>query len=145
MTMTGLIPAARMQRLGTETAFEVLARAEALQPHLNAFVTLTAERALAEARAAESELSAGLSRGPLHGIPYVAKDLYDVAGHPTQAGCPQLADNIASNDAAVVDRLARAGMVLIGKTHTVQFAFGGVGLSPSFSMRMSSSARTGLL
>jgi aspartyl-tRNA(Asn)/glutamyl-tRNA(Gln) amidotransferase subunit A len=110
----------------------VLARAQALQPYLHAFVTLTAERAMAEARAAEIELDAGLSRGPLHGIPYVAKDLFDVAGHPTQAGCPLLADNTAGTDAAVVARLARAGMVLIGKTHTVQFAFGGVGINQDF-------------
>lgn len=110
----------------------VLARAQSLQPHLNAFVTLTAERARVEAQAAEIELNAGLSRGPLHGIPYVAKDLFDVAGYATQAGCTLLADNVAETDAAVVQRLAAAGMILIGKTHTVQFAFGGVGINQEF-------------
>ena len=110
----------------------VLARAETLQPHLNAFVTLTAERARAEAQAAEIELNAGLSCGPLHGIPYVAKDLFDVAGHATQAGCPLLANATAEVDSAVVRRLAAAGMILIGKTHTVQFAFGGVGINQDF-------------
>ena len=95
----------------------------------HAFATVTRERALAEAAAAERELAAGLTRGPLHGIPYAAKDLFDVAGEATGAGTHLLADNIAAHDCSAVRRLHDAGMVLVGKTHTVQFAYGGVGIN----------------
>ena len=107
----------------------LLARVDALDQRLHAFVVVTRERALAEARAAEEAIAAGSSRGPLHGIPYAVKDLFDVAGHPTMAGCSLLADRIATRDCAAVRRLAASGMVLLGKTHTVQFAFGGVGIN----------------
>ena len=103
----------------------MLARIEALDPRLHAFIAVTRRRALAEARAAESALDGGHDLGPLHGIPYAAKDLYDVAGQATTAGTRWLEDNIAPADCAVVRRLSAAGMVLLGKTHTVQFAFGG--------------------
>jgi aspartyl-tRNA(Asn)/glutamyl-tRNA(Gln) amidotransferase subunit A len=95
----------------------------------HAFVTVMRERALAEAEAAERELTAGAARGPLHGIPYAAKDLFDVEGEATGAGTRLLADNVGARDATVVRRLREAGMVLVGKTHTVQFAFGGVGIN----------------
>lgn len=107
----------------------LLARIEALDGALGAFQLVTAERALAAARAAETTLAAGQDLGPLHGIPYAAKDLFDVAGLPTTAGTDLLADNVAAADAAVVGRLARAGMVLLGKTKTVQFAYGGAGIN----------------
>jgi aspartyl-tRNA(Asn)/glutamyl-tRNA(Gln) amidotransferase subunit A len=112
-----------------ELTEHLLARIDALDPELHAFVDVTRERALAEARAAESAIAAGSSRGPLHGIPYAVKDLFDVAGLATMAGCRLLADRIASRDCAAVRRLSAAGMVLLGKTHTVQFAFGGVGIN----------------
>jgi len=110
----------------TEALFR---RIDALDPKLHAFIALTRERALAQARAAESALQTGHDLGPLHGIPYAAKDLYDVAGLPTTAGTHLLADNVARADCAAVRRLSAAGMVLLGKTHTVQFAFGGVGIN----------------
>jgi len=112
-----------------ELATRTLDRIEERDGDLHAFVGLTRERALAEAERAGSELSAGQSRGPLHGIPYAAKDLYDVAGEPTGAGTRLLADNVAAADCSVVGRLREAGMVLVGKTHTVQFAFGGAGIN----------------
>jgi aspartyl-tRNA(Asn)/glutamyl-tRNA(Gln) amidotransferase subunit A len=108
---------------------QLLARTEALDPHLHAFIRVSRERALAEARAAEHALNGGQDLGPLHGIPYAAKDLYDVKGLPTTAGTRLLAGNVAREDCAVVHRLAAAGMVLTGKTYTVQFAFGGVGIN----------------
>jgi aspartyl-tRNA(Asn)/glutamyl-tRNA(Gln) amidotransferase subunit A len=108
---------------------ELLARIDALDPRLHAFIALTRERALGQAHAAESALRAGHDLGPLHGIPYAAKDLYDVAGLPTTAGTRVLKDNVAAADCAAVRRLSAAGMVLLGKTHTVQFAFGGVGIN----------------
>jgi aspartyl-tRNA(Asn)/glutamyl-tRNA(Gln) amidotransferase subunit A len=112
-----------------EVTEQVLARIDRLDPELGAFVTVTRERALAEARAAEAAIAAGSSRGPLHGVPYAVKDLFDVAGLPTMAGCRLLIDNVAERDGAPVRRMAAAGMVLVGKTHTVQFAFGGVGIN----------------
>ena len=102
-----------------------LDRVRALDRRLHAFIAVTADRALAEARAAESALRGGQDLGPLHGIPYAAKDLFDVRGVATTAGTRLRAGSIAAEDAAVVRRLAGAGMVLLGKTHTVQFAFGG--------------------
>jgi len=107
----------------------VLARIAALDGRLHAFIALTRERALAEARAAEQALRGGQDLGPLHGIPYAAKDLFDIRGVATTAGTRLLAGNVAREDAAVVRRLAGAGMVVVGKTYTVQFAFGGVGIN----------------
>ena len=124
---------ARQVRQGQLSPVEItehlLDRVEKLDPRLHAIKGLTRDRALAEARAAELELRAGHDRGPLHGIPYVAKDLYDVKGEPTAAGCRLLEHRVAQRDCAVVRRLARAGMVLLGKSHTVQLAFGAVGIN----------------
>ncbi len=106
-----------------------LARMAALEPTLNAFRLPTPERALATAQAAEIALKAGQDLGPLHGIPYVAKDLFDVRGLPTTAGSNLLLENLAPEDATVTARLAQAGMILLGKTNTVQFAYGGVGIN----------------
>ena len=108
---------------------QLLERIEALDGRLHAFIAPTRGRALAQAHAAEAGLRAGQDLGPLHGIPFAVKDLYDVAGLPTTAGTRLLADNVAREDCTAVRRLAAAGMVLLGKTHTVQFAFGGVGIN----------------
>ena len=106
-----------------------LGRIEALDSTLNAFRLVCAERAMASARAADVQLRAGIDLGPLHGIPFAVKDLYDVAGLPTSAGCRLLEDRVAQADATAFRRLARAGMVLLGKTNTVQFAYGGTGIN----------------
>jgi len=106
-----------------------LDRVTALNPRLHAFISVTRERALAEAQAADILLRRGHDLGPLHGVPYAVKDLYNVAGLPTTAGTRLLAGNVVTRDAGVVRRLAAAGMVLVGKTYTVQFAFGGVGIN----------------
>ena len=113
----------------TALAEQYLQRIDQLNGKLGAFKHVTAERAMAQARAAEAEMSAGIDRGPLHGIPYAAKDLYDVAGAPTTAGCPLLESNIAKRDCAVIRKLNDAGAVLLGKTITVQFAYGGAGIN----------------
>jgi aspartyl-tRNA(Asn)/glutamyl-tRNA(Gln) amidotransferase subunit A len=110
----------------TEGVLEAIA---ALDKRLHAFIAVTRDRALAEARAAESLLRGGADLGPLHGIPYAAKDLYDVKGFATTAGTHLLEANIAAQDSAAVRRLAASGMVLVGKTHTVQFAFSGIGIN----------------
>ena len=106
-----------------------LDRIDALEPRLGAFMVTCRDRALAQARAADEQIGAGIDLGPLHGVPYVAKDLYDVAGLPTTAGTRLLANNVPAADCNVVDRLTRAGMVLLGKTITVQFAYGGAGIN----------------
>src|SRR5438046_4797026 len=109
-----------------------LDRIRALDKRLHAFIAVSADRALAEARAAETLLKHGHDLGPLQGVPYAVKDLYDVKGIATTAGTRLLHDNVAAVDCSAVRRLASAGMVLVGKTHTVQFAFGGVGIKHDY-------------
>ena len=94
-----------------------------------AFVEVLESRALEEARRADSDFNAGIDHGPLHGIPYAIKDLYDVTGVPTRAGTELLDENVPKADAFIVSRLRALGAVLVGKTHTVQFAYGGVGVN----------------
>ncbi len=93
---------------------------------LNALVTLTEERALRQARRAEEELAAGRDRGPLHGIPWGAKDLLAAAGAPTTWGAAPYREQVLDFDGAVVERLDRAGAVLVGKLAMVELA-GGMG------------------
>lgn len=112
----------------------LLERIDRLNGPLNAFIVVTRERALAEARAAEGELRAGHDRGPLHGVPYAAKDIFDVKGQPTTAGFQVFVDRIAAEDCTAVRRLAQAGMVLLGKTHCVQFALGAIGSNADYGM-----------
>jgi len=102
-----------------------LARAAALNPRLDAFIEITADRARAAARRAEREISGGRRRGPLHGIPYGLKDIYDAAGLRTTAHSRLLLDNIAATDAETTARLEAAGMILVGKLATHEFATGG--------------------
>jgi len=106
-----------------------LAKMTALDNKLNAFRMTCAESAMAQADAADAALKSGKNLGVLHGIPYAAKDLFDVKGLPTTAGTSLLANNIAAQDACSIVALTRLGMILAGKTNTVQFAFGGVGIN----------------
>ena len=101
-----------------------LARIERLNPVLNAFITVTADRALADAKAAEEEIARGRRRGPLHGIPIALKDLFDTAGVRTTAASAVFADRVPSQDAEVVRRLKQAGAVVVGKTNMHEFAYG---------------------
>jgi aspartyl-tRNA(Asn)/glutamyl-tRNA(Gln) amidotransferase subunit A len=102
-----------------------LDRIERLNPRLNAFITVTAETAVAEARAAESEVLAGRWRGPLHGVPIALKDLVDTAGVRTTAGSALFADRVPTEDAFVVTRLKAAGAVFLGKLNMHELAYGG--------------------
>ena len=108
----------------------ILARIEGVNPQIDAFITLMAEQALEEARAAESEIAGGRWRGPMHGIPYGLKDIYDAAGVPTTGHSRTAMDNIAGSDATATARLRAAGGVLMGKLSTHEFAHGG----PSFDL-----------
>jgi aspartyl-tRNA(Asn)/glutamyl-tRNA(Gln) amidotransferase subunit A len=97
-----------------------LARVEAAAPRLACFVTVTADRARAEARAAEAEIAAGRWRGPLHGVPYGLKDVVDTRGVRTTFGARPYADRVPERDATVAARLVEAGAVLVGKLSTVE-------------------------
>jgi aspartyl-tRNA(Asn)/glutamyl-tRNA(Gln) amidotransferase subunit A len=110
-------------------AEELLGRIAALDGRLHSFIRVMPERALAQAQAGENALKSGADLGILHGIPYAAKDLFDVKGVPTTAGTHLLAGNVAGQDCTVVRKLGAAGMVLLGKTHTVQFAYGAAGIN----------------
>lgn len=108
-----------------ELTSECLARIEKLNPRLNAFITVTSESALAQARQAEAEIRRGDWRGPLHGIPLALKDLIDTAGVRTTAASALFKDRIPKEDAEVVRRLKAAGAVLLGKQNLHEFAYGG--------------------
>jgi aspartyl-tRNA(Asn)/glutamyl-tRNA(Gln) amidotransferase subunit A len=101
-----------------------LQRISALNPPLNAFITLLEDRASADAKTAEQEMMSGQRRGPLHGIPIALKDLCATKGVRTTAGSKILRDYIPADDATVTRRLAEAGTVLLGKTHLNEFAYG---------------------
>jgi aspartyl-tRNA(Asn)/glutamyl-tRNA(Gln) amidotransferase subunit A len=124
----GLVEAARLVREGTASSAELveaaLARIEALDGRLGAFVTLLAREARSEAAARDAKRRRGEALGPLHGVPVAVKDLVDVAGAVTGAGSPKLAGNLATRDAEVVARLRAAGAVVVGKTRTHEFAYG---------------------
>jgi aspartyl-tRNA(Asn)/glutamyl-tRNA(Gln) amidotransferase subunit A len=100
-----------------------LGRIERVDKTLNSFITLTPEQALADARAAEAAIRRG-DAGPLAGIPIAYKDLYATRGIRTTAGSAVLADWIPDHDATCVSRLRQAGMVMLGKLITHEFAFG---------------------
>ena len=108
----------------------VLERIERLNPALNAFCTVTADAALASARAAEQALMAGAPLGPLHGLPFSIKDLALTQGVPTRFGSHIFADRIGEADAPYVRRLRAAGGVMLGKTTTPEFGWKALGDSP---------------
>ncbi|MGA9800459.1 MAG: amidase [Terriglobales bacterium] len=108
-----------------ELTADCLARIEKLNPKLDAFITVTAESALAAARQAEAEIQRGDWRGPLHGVPLALKDLIDTAGVPTTAASLLFKNRIPAEDAEVVRGLKAAGAVLLGKQNLHEFAYGG--------------------
>lgn len=97
------------------------------------FTRVLREQALAEARASDTLRAAGLARSPLEGLPLSVKDLFDIAGHPTLAGSRLLASAApAKQTAEVVQRLRRAGAVIVGTTNMTEFAYSGLGLNPHY-------------
>jgi Asp-tRNA(Asn)/Glu-tRNA(Gln) amidotransferase A subunit family amidase len=127
LPVTELSARIRARRLSpVELAESYLERSRQVGPRLNAFVTLTPELALKQARAAEKEIAAGKYRGPLHGIPYAAKDLLAVKGYPTTWGARPYQNQRFDYDATVVRKLEAAGAVLIGKAAMIELA-GGMG------------------
>ncbi|MFI0237967.1 amidase [Streptomyces sp. NPDC016845] len=125
LTLAAAADAILTRRLSpVELTESVLDRVAQVEPELQAFVTVTAERARRAARDAERDIAAGRHRGPLHGIPMGLKDLIDVAGTATTASSRVRADHRARADSTVTARLAAAGALLVGKTHTHEFAYG---------------------
>jgi aspartyl-tRNA(Asn)/glutamyl-tRNA(Gln) amidotransferase subunit A len=127
MAATELATAIKKRKLSpVEVMRAVLARVERLNPTLNAFVTLTADQALKDARAAErAVMKKGARLGPLHGVPFSTKDLVITKGIRTTFGTRLYADNVPAEDAPMVERLKAAGAIQLGKTNTP--AFGWIG------------------
>jgi aspartyl-tRNA(Asn)/glutamyl-tRNA(Gln) amidotransferase subunit A len=115
-----------------ELARESLARIHAAQPRFNAFITITDELALEQARRADDELARGLDRGPLHGIPYALKDVFATRGIPTTCGSKILAHRLTDHDSDAYEKLTAAGAVLMGKTGLHEFAYGITSNNPHF-------------
>jgi len=115
---------ARKQLSPVELTQGALQRISALNPRLNAFITVLGDQALTTAQVAEREMMSGQKRGPLHGIPIALKDLCATKGVRTTAGSKILQDYIPTDDATVALRLAEAGTILLGKLHMNEFAYG---------------------
>ena len=105
-----------------EVVNALLARAERLNPRLNAFITLMHESARREARQAEAELGRGQCRSSLHGVPVAIKDVIFTRGARTTMGSRALADFVPDEDATLVERLRAGGAIILGKAHTPEFA-----------------------
>ncbi len=115
----------RAREITSERATEdCLRRIEAGNPTLNAFILVTADEALRQARELDRELAAGHDRGPLHGVPISLKDLFDLRGTPTTAASRVREGHVAARDCATVAHLRQAGAVFVGKTNLHEFAFG---------------------
>jgi len=104
-----------------------LSRIAAMDERAHAFVDVYRDSALAAAREADRERKAGTLRGPLHGLPIALKDLFHIRGRATSAGSRSRPHGVADNTATAVQQLIAAGMIALGKTHLVEFAFGGWG------------------
>ncbi|MFC7829431.1 amidase [Streptomyces sp. NPDC057375] len=125
LSLTEAARAVRARELSpVELTESVLARVAAVEGRLGAYVTVAADTALAAAVRAEREISESGPRGPLHGIPMALKDLIDAEGLPTTASSHVRAGHVAERDSGVAERLRAAGAVLLGKTHTHEFAYG---------------------
>ena len=132
-TIVELAPRLRRREISpVELTRACLEKIEKLNPTLNAFITVTAESAMAEARAAEEAIGRGEWRGPLHGIPIALKDLIDTAGVRTTAASQLFQNRVPSQDAEIVRRLRQAGAVILGKNNLHEFAYGGSSLVSFF-------------
>jgi aspartyl-tRNA(Asn)/glutamyl-tRNA(Gln) amidotransferase subunit A len=127
LTELGVRDAADRIRRGACSAVALteacLDRVRALEPALQAWVHVDADGAVAAARERDAEARAGRLRGPLHGVPVAIKDIFDVAGLPTTAGARAFAHTRPDRDSGAVARLRAAGAIVLGKTHTTQFAY----------------------
>lgn len=109
---------------------DAVARIAAIDPAIDSFITLTAERALADADAADAAFAAGIDKGPMQGIPYALKDIYFTKGIRSTCHSKLLIDNVPDADCVVEEKFKAGGAVLLGKLATHEFALGG----PSFDL-----------
>ena len=124
-TIAELARAIRSGELTAETVTrDCLERIAGRNPSINAYITVLADQALAQAKQADAELEGGRDRGPLHGVPISLKDIIDLEGVSTTAASRVRHGHLASGDAPVVTRLREAGAVFLGKTNLHEFAFG---------------------
>ncbi len=117
-----------------ELANTAMARIDRHDPSLRAFITITGEQALEQARQADRELSMGQDRGPLHGIPVGLKDLFGTRGVRTTAGSKVYEHFVPERDATVVEKLAAAGAVVMGKLNMHELAYGITSANPHFGV-----------
>ena len=117
-----------------ELTTAALGRIGRLNATLRTFITVTAEAALKKAAQADAELAGGRDRGPLHGIPIAVKDLFFTRGVRTTAGSLLYRDFVPDHDAAVVERLERAGAVMMGKLNMHELAYGVTSENPHFEI-----------
>jgi aspartyl-tRNA(Asn)/glutamyl-tRNA(Gln) amidotransferase subunit A len=130
-TITKLAPLIKRKKISpVEITKFILDRIDQLQPSINAYITITAESALDQAKKAEKEIVRGRYRGALHGIPISMKDLFHIRGVRTTAGSKILKNFIAKENAVVVDRLLESGCILLGKTNMHEFAYGPTNINP---------------
>jgi len=131
LPFASLASLAQLLAAGETTSHEIvaacLARIDALDGKLHAFVDVYRDDAINCAKAADLERRAGAMRGPLHGLPIALKDLLHIEGRQTTAGSKSWVGRKSTHTATVVERLLQAGMIPLGKTHMVEFAFGGWG------------------
>jgi aspartyl-tRNA(Asn)/glutamyl-tRNA(Gln) amidotransferase subunit A len=133
LTIRRLAPLIRQKKISPVEVTEFcLERIALLQPKINAYITITAEMALAQAKRAESEITKGRYRGVLHGIPISFKDLILTKNVRTTAGSGILKKHIPKRNAAIVDALLNAGCIVLGKTNMHEFAFGSTNISSHY-------------
>ena len=131
LTIAGAASLIRDRKLSPVEYVEALyARSDTLDKQVKSYLCVTRDVAMHEAKRAEAEIAQGTYKGPLHGIPYGLKDIFDYAGVPTTAHSRLLKDNVPDRDATVTAKLKEAGTVLLGKMATHEFALGG----PSFDL-----------
>jgi aspartyl-tRNA(Asn)/glutamyl-tRNA(Gln) amidotransferase subunit A len=124
-TIADLARAIQARELSAETATtRCLERIAERNPSINAYITVLADQALAQAKQADAELARGQDRGPLHGVPVSLKDIIDLRGVATTAASRVREGHVAPDDATVVARLREAGAVFLGKANLHEFAFG---------------------
>ena len=128
--------AGKLMRRGELSPVELtrafLNRIDARDGQLHAYITVMRDEALGQARAAEAEMLRGDYRGPLHGVPFALKDIYDTAGVRTTAGSKVDIDRVPTEDATTTARLKAAGAILLGKLHTYEYALGGPDFTTPF-------------
>jgi len=132
-TIADLAPLLQSRQISpVELTEAYLERIERIDGALNSYIRVMTDEARAAARAAETEITQGNYRGPLHGVPLGIKDLFDVAGVPNTMGAKILRDNVPAKDATLVERLKQAGAIILGKHNLHEFAFGITSENPHF-------------